>query len=193
MMDLGQLGRYLSVNFYFTKEGVFLSQRPYVKDMLQTFGMADYNPTKVPMVENTQLEIDMNDQKVNPNISRRMVDKLIYLVHTKLDITFCVSIVSHFLTNLQLLNLNAVKQIFRYLKCTIDYGIFYKRGGNIELEAFVDVNWASDIEQQRSTSGFIFKIGNSPIPWCEKKQSMVALSLVETEYQALMERTNEVI
>jgi hypothetical protein len=119
---------------------MFLSQQPYVEDMLQTFGMANYYPTKVPMVKNTQVEINMNDQKVNPTISRRMVGKLIYLVHTRPDITFCVSIVSHFLIDLQLPHLNLIKQFFRYLKGTIDYGIFYKRGGNIELEAFVDVN-----------------------------------------------------
>jgi hypothetical protein len=75
-----------------------------------------------------------------------MVGKLIYLVHTKLNITFCVYVVSHFLTNLRLPHLNVVKQIFRYLKGTIDYGIFYKRGGNIELEAFVDADWVGDIK-----------------------------------------------
>jgi len=140
--------------------------------MFQTFGMANCNPTKVPMVEGIRLETNMNDQNVNTTISMRMI----YLVHTRPYITFCVSLVSHFITNLQLHHLNAIKQIFKYLKGTIDYGIFYKKGGNIELEAFVDVDWASDIEQQRFTSGFIFKIGNSPISWCEKKQSMLALS-----------------
>ncbi len=124
-----------------------MSQRPYVEDMLQTFGMANCNLTKVPMVEGIHLETYMNDQKVNTTISRRMVGKLIYLVHIRPYITFFVSLVSHFLTHLQLLHLNAIKQIFRYLKGTIDYGIFYKKGGNIELEAFVDAYWASDIEQ----------------------------------------------
>jgi len=141
--------------------------------MFQTFGMVDCNPTKVPMVKGIRLEIDMNDQNVNTTISRRMI----YLVHIRPYITFCVSLISHFVINLQLHHLNAIKKKIRYLKGTIDYWIFYKRGGNIKLKAFVDVDWASDIEQQRFTSGFIFKIGNSPISWCEKKQPMLALSL----------------
>jgi hypothetical protein len=122
-----------------------------------------------------------------------MVGKLIYLVHTRTDIIFSIFVVNHFLVDPQLPHLNAVKQIFRYLKGTIDYGIFYKRGGNIELEAFVDVDWARDIEQQRSTSGFILKIGNSVVSWCEKRQSTMALSSAEAKYGALMEGTKEVI
>lgn len=118
----------------------------------------------------------MNDQKVDPTIYMKMVGKLIYLVHTKPNITFCVSIVNRFLVDLQLPHLNVVKQIFKYLKGTIDYGIFYKKGGNIKLEAFVDVDWACDIEQRKSTHGFILKIGNSLISWCGKTQSMVVFS-----------------
>jgi hypothetical protein len=54
MIDLGQLGCYLGIHFSFTKEGVFVSQRPYIKDMLQMFGMMECNSTKVPMVEGTR-------------------------------------------------------------------------------------------------------------------------------------------
>jgi hypothetical protein len=87
----------------------------------------------------------MSDEKVDPTIYKRMVGKLIYLVHTRPYIIFCVFVVSHFLVNLELPHFNVVIQTFRCVKGTIDYGIFYKRGGNL-LEAFVDVDWSSDIQ-----------------------------------------------
>lgn len=54
MTNLGQLGWYLGINFICTIERFFLSQKPYVENMFQMLGMVDYNPTKVPMVENTR-------------------------------------------------------------------------------------------------------------------------------------------
>jgi hypothetical protein len=56
MTNLGQLEHYLGVNFTIFKEGIFLSQSLYIKEMLQSFGMADYNPTKIPMAKGTKFE-----------------------------------------------------------------------------------------------------------------------------------------
>jgi hypothetical protein len=50
----------------------------------------------------------------------------------------------------------------RYLKGIVDYGIF-RKGNNIELEAFVDIDWVNDIKLKSSSSGYLFKIKNSPI------------------------------
>ncbi len=120
-----------------------MSQIPYIEDIFQTFGMANYNATKVLMPKGTRLEKYMNDQKIDPTTYMRMI----YLINTKLYITFYVSVVNHFLVDLQLPLVIVVKQIFKYLKGTIDCGTFYKRGGNIELEVFLDVDWVGDIQQ----------------------------------------------
>jgi hypothetical protein len=85
----------------------------------------------------------MNDQKIDPTTYMRMI----YLVNTKLFITFYVLVVNHFLANPQLPLINLIKQNYKYLKGTIDCGISYKRGGNIELEVFVDVDWVGDTQQ----------------------------------------------
>jgi hypothetical protein len=54
MIDLGRLGCYLGIHFCFTKEEVFMSQKPYIENMLKMFGMAKCNSTKMPMVEGTK-------------------------------------------------------------------------------------------------------------------------------------------
>ncbi len=105
--------------------------------------MVDCNVTKALMPKSTRLETYMNDHKIDPTTYMRMI----YLVYTKLYITFYVSIFNHFLADPQLPLVNVVTQNFKYSKGTIDCGIFYKRGGNIELEVFVDVDWVGDTQQ----------------------------------------------
>jgi hypothetical protein len=91
MIDLGQSGCYLGINFTFTKERTFSSQKPYIEEMFQIFGMANCNPTKVLMVEGIKLEANMNDQNVNFAMYRKMVGKPIYLVNIILKINFSTS------------------------------------------------------------------------------------------------------
>ncbi len=69
----------------------------------------------------------------------------------------------------------------------------YWRGKNIDLKAFVDADWAGDPQLRKSTNGYILKIGNSSVFWNMKRQTIVALSLVEIEYCALIEGTKEVV
>ncbi len=65
MTNLGQFGRYLGINFIFTKEGLFMSQKPYIEDMLYMFGMVHCSSTKVFVVEGIRLIIDMNEHKMD--------------------------------------------------------------------------------------------------------------------------------
>ncbi|XP_074346460.1 secreted RxLR effector protein 161-like [Apium graveolens] len=79
----------------------------------------------------------------------------------------------------------AAKRILRYLKGTIDLGIFYKREeGNATLVAFTDIGYASDIDDRRSTFGYVFKIRNGVVSWSFKKQLVVSLSITEAGYIA---------
>lgn len=61
------------------------------------------------------------------------------------------------------------------------------------ITEYFDSNYAGDIESGRSTSGFVFSFGASPITWYSKKQPTVALSSTEAEYQALSEAAREAV
>ena len=80
----------------------------------------------------------------------------------------------------------AVKHIFRYIKGTLNFGLkFSSDDSEQQLYAFSDADWARDIDTRRSTSGYVFKIANSTVSWCSKRQSSVAKSTTEAEYIAL--------
>ena len=58
-------------------------------------------------------------------------------------------------------HLQSVKRIFRYLKETITYGLWYPRNQNLQLTAYSYVDWANYVDERKSTSGGAFFLGNS--------------------------------
>ncbi|PKA55902.1 Retrovirus-related Pol polyprotein from transposon TNT 1-94 [Apostasia shenzhenica] len=81
-------------------------------------------------------------------------------------------------------HLLAAKRIFRYLKGTTDFGIFYKNGGDSSLIGFSDNDYAGDIDDRKSTSGFVFMMCSGAVSWSSKKQPIVTLSTTEAEFVA---------
>ncbi|KAK9734241.1 hypothetical protein RND81_04G125600 [Saponaria officinalis] len=79
----------------------------------------------------------------------------------------------------------AAKRILRYVKGTTTLGIFYRKGkNNLRLVGFTDSDYAGDLNDRRSTSGFTFMLGFGAVSWASKKQPVVALSTTEAEYIA---------
>lgn len=111
---------------------------------------------------------------------------------TRPDITFAISNVSKFNNQPGRSHWNAVKRIFRYLKKTSDYKLtFGANGENNDIHGYCDADWASDIDDRKSCTGYVFKLQNGSISWASKKQPTVALSSVEAEYMALSMASQE--
>lgn len=75
----------------------------------------------------------MSALSTDPTTYQRMVGKLIFLTHTRPDLSHAVSLVSRFMSHLQEPHLQAVKHIFRYLKGTMDSALHYKQGGGLTI------------------------------------------------------------
>ena len=75
------------------------------------------------------------------------------------------------------------KRILKFVQGTRTHGIFYKAKYDLELVGFTNSDWASDNKDQNSTSGYVFMLTEGPISWSSKKQSAIALSSTEAEYQ----------
>jgi hypothetical protein len=80
----------------------------------------------------------------------------------------------------------AIKRILRYLKGTLGYGVMYKHdaGMKFELVGWSDSDYAGDLNDRKSTTGFVFMLGDSAISWSSKKQPIVTLSTTEAEFVA---------
>ena len=79
----------------------------------------------------------------------------------------------------------------RYLQGTMDYGIMYKFGGNLNLISYSDSDWIGSIDDMKSTSGYALLFGSSICSWLSKKQSVVAQSTAEAEYVSASKATSQ--
>ena len=114
-----------------------------------------------------------------------VVESLMHVMMcTRLDIYFAVRMVSRYQSNLGQAHWKAVKRIMRYLKGTVDYSLSYQ-GKDLRLEGYSDADWGGDLDERKSTSGFVFLLNNGVISWSSKKQTCIALSTMEAEFVAL--------
>uniref|UniRef100_A0A1X7TEI9 Reverse transcriptase Ty1/copia-type domain-containing protein n=1 Tax=Amphimedon queenslandica TaxID=400682 RepID=A0A1X7TEI9_AMPQE len=113
---------------------------------------------------------------------------------TRPDITFALSNVAKFNLKLTKEHWTAVKRIFRYLKGTQKYGLLYNRMQEKQpIIGYSDLDWAGDLNDHKSTSGYIFTVGGTAISWRSKKQTCMAQSTAQAEYIALSQAGQEVV
>ncbi|XP_024043052.1 uncharacterized protein LOC112099809 [Citrus clementina] len=87
----------------------------------------------------------------------------------------------------------ACKRVLRYLQSTANYGLQFYNSGSLNLTAFSDADWGSDLNDRRSVGGYCVYLGNSLISWSSKKQHIVSRSTAESEYRALALAAAEVL
>jgi histone deacetylase 1/2 len=116
---------------------------------------------------------------------RSVVGSLQYLTLTRPDISFAVNKVCQFLSQPTEVHWEAVKRILRYVKGTLDTGLRIRRSLQQSVSIFTDADWAGDVDDRRSTSGFAVFVGPNLISWSSKKQPTVSRSSTEAEYKAL--------
>ena len=129
----------------------------------------------------------------NPSIYRRLVDSLVYLTVTRSDISYVVHQVSQYLSAPRSTHYAAILRIFQYLKGTLFHGIFYSAQSPLILCAFSYVDWARDLTDRKSTTGYCFLLSSSLISLRSKKQTFVARSSTEAEYRVLADIISELI
>jgi len=115
---------------------------------------------------------------------RETIGGLLYLMcKTRPDIAYAVIYESRSMEKPTNANVKDLKRTLRYLKGSVDKGIFYGSKNALVLKAFSDADYA-DLTDRKSTTGYVILLGDSPIAWCSKKQKIVSLSTTEAEYIA---------
>ncbi|KAJ4723526.1 Retrovirus-related Pol polyprotein from transposon TNT 1-94 [Melia azedarach] len=101
------------------------------------------------------------------------------------DILYATGLVSRYMETPTTTHLKAAKRILHYLKGTKKFGLFYSCSDNFELVGYSDSDWAGDTDDRKSTTGFVFFMGDTAFTWLSKKQPIVTLSICEAEYVAV--------
>ena len=184
MTDLGKMRYFLGVEVMQRIDGTFISQKKYVMEVLERFGMDKSNPVHNPIVPREKLQKDEDGIRIDSTYYKQIVGSLMYLTNTRPDVMFVVGLISRYMEHPTKIHLQAVRKILRYLKGTVDYGVFYKKEGNEELVAYTYSDYAGDLNDRKSSSGYVFLLSSGAISWLSKKQPVVSLSTTEAEFIA---------
>ena len=167
----------------------------HTENVLQKFGRENAKAIDTPVDPATKLvRAKEESESVDQQLYQSAVGSLLYLPNgTRPDITYAVSSVSRYCSKPTKQHWNAVQRIVRYLRDTLDFGLLYKRDGSADCIGYSDADWAEDINDSKSTSGYLFQITGAAVGWRSKKQTCVALSTAEAEYMALANAAQEAI
>lgn len=195
--DLGEVSYYLGMKVERDDAGFFsINQSAYIKRLLHSFNLQDCKVSKLPL--DSGYEKFKNEGRCLENnvFYQRLIGALMYIsVCTRPDITASIAILSRKIKEPLQTDWIEAKRTLRYLKGTINYKL--KLGNlneqNDELLGYADADWAQDITDRKSHSGYVFKLHGGTISWACRKQACVSLSSTEAEYVALAEASQEAV
>jgi hypothetical protein len=195
MKDLGSMHYFLGLEVWQKLGEIFLGQGKYTVEILSRFDMMDCKSMSIPMMKNLKKLSDfaLDSYLVDPTMYRQLIGSLMYLVNTKLDVSFAVSTLSQFMVELRHFHWVATKHVLRYMRGIVGYSLRYVSGGEVRLHGNTDFDWAGIAVDRKSTLGCCFILGSTMISWFSKTQTSVALSTAETDYIATSVASREVV
>eukprot|EP00253_Pinus_taeda_P018038 PITA_18038 len=164
MTNLGHLHYFLGLHVLQSKEGISLSQSKYAYDLLCHFHMEDCKPASSPFQSGAKLSVTCTSPKVDTTLYRQLVGKILYMTHTRPDLSFVVGLIARFIAKASPL-----------------------------LVGFTDSDWVGELDDRKSTTSYVFTFGSGPITWACKKQCDISLSSTEAEYRGTVEASKEAL
>ena len=183
--DLGTFLYFLGFEISRSPSSIVLNQRKYCLDLLSNSGLLACKPASSPMEPSYPLSESEGSLLLNQGEYRRLIWRLLYLTHTRSDISFAVHKLSQFISNPREPYMITALRVLRYLKGCLGLGLFFSSNNQIVIKAFSDSDWGTCIDSRRSITGYCVFMGNSLISWKSKKQSTMSKSSSEAEYRAL--------
>ena len=169
MTDLGLMCYFLGLEIIQGTASNFIYQKKYAQEILARFNMIDCKSFGTPTEPGSKLRKDDGEKEVDNTYFKPIVGSLMYLTSTRPDIMYAVSLISRYMEKPSEIHLNAARRVLRYVKGTIDYGVFYKKENGTDLVSYTDSDYAGDIYDCKSTSGHAFMLNSSAISWTSKK------------------------
>nr|GEV52342.1 retrovirus-related Pol polyprotein from transposon TNT 1-94 [Tanacetum cinerariifolium] len=170
---------------YFCPRGIFINQSKYTLESLKKYGFESCDPVDTPMVEKSKLDEDKEGKAVDPLYYHGMIGTLLYLTASRPDLQFAICMYARYQARPTEKYIHAVKRIFRYLRGTVNRGLWYLKDSSVALTTFADADHAGCQDTRRSTSDSLQFLGERLISWSSKRKKRVAISSTEAEYIAL--------
>ena len=160
-----------------------LSQPAYIRSVAQRFPIKTNHIYKTPLAHDSP----GNNTLVPQQPYQEVVGCLMWIAgSTRPDVAYAAGYLGRYSSAPTNTHWQAALRVVNYLYHTADQGINLG-GKEKDLEGYVDADWAGCHDTRKSTTGYIFKLNNSPIDWSSKRQGGVTSSTLEAEYVAASE------
>ncbi|KAK9672332.1 hypothetical protein RND81_12G093600 [Saponaria officinalis] len=173
--------------------GILLNQRKYILDIIKDLKMKNCSEANYPMCRGLKLSTETGLLLEQPEAYRRLIGRLLYLNLTRPDISYCVQHLSQFICQPRQPHMQAALHFVRYLKGTVNIGLFYPSDSVLDVKAYSDPDWGQCAFTSKSLSGYCVFIGSSLMSWKTKKQRTVSKSTAEAEYRIMSYTTSEIV
>jgi len=185
--DLGELKEFLGISIRHSGCKIILDQKAYLTKVLDRFGMTNAIIANMPLLHGyTPVAHTSNPDPTLRTQYQAIIGSLLYLMlGTHPDITFAVIKLSQFSANPSKEHFEWAKYICRYFAGTKDYTMVFDGKTNEGLIVHSDSDWAADVNNCRSVTGYFFKLAGSLVSWLSRAQKTVALSSTKAEYMAI--------
>nr|GEU51114.1 retrovirus-related Pol polyprotein from transposon TNT 1-94 [Tanacetum cinerariifolium] len=184
MSMMGKISFFLRLQISQSPRGIFVTK--YALKSLKKYGFESYDPVDTPMVEKSKLDEDKEGKAIDPSHYHGMIGTLLHLTASRPDVQFAIYMCAWYKARPTKKHLHAVKRIFRYLRGTVNRGLWYPKDSLIALTSFTDADHAGCQDTRRSTSGSLQFLRDRLISWSSKRQKSAAISSMESEYIALL-------
>jgi hypothetical protein len=169
MSMMGELQFFLGLQIKQSKEGTFVHQAKYTKDIVRKFKMEDSKAMATAMSTTTALDVDEEGEHVDQKEYQSMIGLLLYLTATRPDIQISVRLCARFQAPPRTSHWQAVKRIFRYLHHTLDFSLWYSASSSLTLHGFSDADFVGCQLDRKSTSGTCQFLGSCLVSWSSRK------------------------
>jgi hypothetical protein len=140
-----------------------------MNDLMKKFNMAELKPVSTPMSSAASLGPDEDGEAVDQREYRSMIGSLLYLTATRPDIQFTVGLCARFQAFPCSSHRTTIQRVFRYLKHTSEFRIWYSASSSLDLVNFSDADFVGCGIDRKSTSGTCHFLGSSLICWSSQK------------------------
>ncbi|GJV58390.1 retrovirus-related pol polyprotein from transposon TNT 1-94 [Tanacetum coccineum] len=123
MSMMGQMSFFLRLQISQSPKGIFINQSKYASKIVKKYGLLTTDSVDTPMVEKNKLDEDLQGKPVDATLYRGMIGSLMYLTSSRPDLIYVVCLCARYQARPSETHLQAMKQIFRYLKGTINMGL----------------------------------------------------------------------
>ncbi|RDY03442.1 putative mitochondrial protein, partial [Mucuna pruriens] len=182
MCMMGGLKFFLGLQIKQEKDGIYIHQTKYVKQLLRKYNLRDCKIMSTPMHPTFILSLDESNKKIYQTTYRGMIGFLLYLTASRPNIMFSVYLCACFQFDPRESHLITIKHNFRYLKGTTNLDVCYKKSYQYKLKGYNDDNFVGDRIERKITSERCHFIGVNLVSWSSKRQDYIQKGILDLKF-----------